>query len=448
MDARAAINGIQEVSGSIPLISTTSPENHWFSGLFLVVIANNRCIIRIFRTGALHPGLRYSPYRNRTGITTVPGGPIRPNPGLFPRKRHWKTSRLPPISPAPERADSALSCPHRHVPRCSGWLPGQRPTSASGKHRCVGSCGGQNPNPLHPLHCLLKLRPEGGWIAGHPRLSGRFPDEGILRVPEQLCIAAEVFGHRDTAVAVKGFGCPQRRRALVHAHSLLDGDGGAVLRNVPGFQPQQLLRPHSRAQHQPDAPANFVLRQLVQKKLDFPGGERLLRLGARFSHLVRVGSGILVQQIVGNRLVEDLKQHPPALGDSGIGGLALTKLFQKLLNVIGFDLIELASSEMAFQNPQGVAVALLCGRLDVILMVFKPQLRPLAEGVLMGKNHAFFLRPEIGSHLFLDFRLGIAVKAFVLAFAVGLKPIHDGALPKAVFALANMTFAVGSFLCH
>ena len=114
-------HGIQEVSGSIPLISTTSPENHWFSGLFLVIIANNRCIIRIFRTGALHPGLRYSPYRNRTGITTVPGGPIRPNPSLFPRKRHRKTSRLPSISPAPERADSALSCPHRRDRRCSEW---------------------------------------------------------------------------------------------------------------------------------------------------------------------------------------------------------------------------------------------------------------------------------------------------------------------------------------
>ena len=34
MDARAAINGIQEVSGSIPLISTKSVENHWFSTLF------------------------------------------------------------------------------------------------------------------------------------------------------------------------------------------------------------------------------------------------------------------------------------------------------------------------------------------------------------------------------------------------------------------------------
>ena len=28
------LNGIQEVSGSIPLISTKSVENHWFSTLF------------------------------------------------------------------------------------------------------------------------------------------------------------------------------------------------------------------------------------------------------------------------------------------------------------------------------------------------------------------------------------------------------------------------------
>ena len=306
----------------------------------------------------------------------------------------------------------------------------------------------QNPNPLHPFHRLLKLSSEGGWIAGHSRLSGRFPDEFIRRVPEQHCVAAEVFGHRDAAVAIKGFWRTQRRRALVHAHRLLDGDGGAVLGDVPGFQSQQLLGAHSRAQHQPDAPADFVLGEPFQKEMDFPGGERLLRLGACLSHFVRVCRRVLVQQIVGNRLVENLKQHPTALGDPGIGGFALAKLFEELLNVIGFDLIELASAEMAFQNPQGVAVALLGGGLDVVLVVFKPQLRPLAEGVLMGENHAFFLCPEVSSHLFLDFRLGVAVKAFVLAFAVGLEPIHDGALPKAVFALANVTFAVGSFLCH
>ena len=58
----------------------------------------------------------------------------------------------------------------------------------------AAAVGRQNPNPLYPLHRLLKLGSEGRWIAGHPRFSGRFPDEFIRRVPEQLCVAAEVFG--------------------------------------------------------------------------------------------------------------------------------------------------------------------------------------------------------------------------------------------------------------
>ena len=43
MDARAAINGIQEVSGSIPLISTKTVENLVFSTVFL-------CFAAIFAT--------------------------------------------------------------------------------------------------------------------------------------------------------------------------------------------------------------------------------------------------------------------------------------------------------------------------------------------------------------------------------------------------------------
>ena len=42
------LNGIQEVSGSIPLISTKSPENYWFSGLFSTsAIVENPAIITI-----------------------------------------------------------------------------------------------------------------------------------------------------------------------------------------------------------------------------------------------------------------------------------------------------------------------------------------------------------------------------------------------------------------
>ena len=49
---------------------------------------------------------------------------------------------------------------------------------------------------------------------------------------------------------------------------------------------------------------------------------------------------------------------------------------------------------------------------------------------------------------FLTFRLDVAVKAFVLAFAVGLEPIHDGTLPKAVFALAKGAFSARPSFCH
>ena len=60
-------HGLQSFRGSIPLISTNSPENYWLSGLFLAIIAKNRYIIRIFRPRALHPGLCDSPYRNYNG---------------------------------------------------------------------------------------------------------------------------------------------------------------------------------------------------------------------------------------------------------------------------------------------------------------------------------------------------------------------------------------------
>ena len=103
---------------------------------------------------------------------------------------------------------------------------------------------------------------------------------------------------------------------------------------------------------------------------------------------------------------------------------------------------------MPLQNPHGVAVALLGGGLDILLVVLKPDFRPLAEGVVHGGEASLLLCFEIGFHLFLDFTLGAAVKTFVLAFAVGLETVHDGTLPKAGFTLANGAFAVGSFLCH
>ena len=45
---QSSSDGIQEVSGSIPLISTKSPENYWFSGLFSTsAIVENTAIMTI-----------------------------------------------------------------------------------------------------------------------------------------------------------------------------------------------------------------------------------------------------------------------------------------------------------------------------------------------------------------------------------------------------------------
>ena len=45
MDAKAAINGIQEVSGSIPLISTKKYRNLTISVLFLSFFVNNQFLL-------------------------------------------------------------------------------------------------------------------------------------------------------------------------------------------------------------------------------------------------------------------------------------------------------------------------------------------------------------------------------------------------------------------
>ncbi len=49
MDATAAINGIQEVSGSIPLISTKSPEILRFQDFLL---SENRCVLGVCKQSA------------------------------------------------------------------------------------------------------------------------------------------------------------------------------------------------------------------------------------------------------------------------------------------------------------------------------------------------------------------------------------------------------------
>ena len=142
------LNGIQEVIGSIPLISTRTQENIKFSGVFLFQSSVFIVKISLFRTGALHPGSRYFMYQNRTRITTIPRSPIRSNERLSDTpKMRWKISRLRPAVLGPAHADSAWSYPHPRVRQCSGSSRDQHPASASGKHRCADSNGASEPVP-------------------------------------------------------------------------------------------------------------------------------------------------------------------------------------------------------------------------------------------------------------------------------------------------------------
>ena len=113
-------HGIQSFRGSIPLISTTSPENQWFSGLFLLLFGGFSAFSAFSRTGAIHPGSRYFSYQNCTRIRLVPMRPMCLDgtcPGGLKMRR--KICRLLPAGWAPERGGNGPSYPHRRVPRYS-----------------------------------------------------------------------------------------------------------------------------------------------------------------------------------------------------------------------------------------------------------------------------------------------------------------------------------------
>ena len=105
--------------------------------------------------------------------------------------------------------------------------------------------GRQNPYSLDGFQSLFELVPEVRGIAGHAWFLGRFPDVLIGRIPKQSCTVADVFGNRDVAVAVKGFGSPQSRRSLVHRHRLFNDDESTIFGNVSGFQGKQFLTSHA-----------------------------------------------------------------------------------------------------------------------------------------------------------------------------------------------------------
>ena len=56
-----------------------------------------------------------------------------------------------------------------------------------------------------------------------------------------------------------------------------------------------------------------------------------------------------------------------------------SELFQKILHMHSLDIPQLPFAEMILQNSEGVLVALLGGRRDVVLVAFEPGIRPLLK---------------------------------------------------------------------
>ena len=234
---------------------------------------------------------------------------------------------------------------HIHIGMTYDTLNGSQ-VNAQGLHLryvCMAAAvGRQHPDFFHVFQSLFELVPEVGRIAGHSGFLHRLPDELVVCIPEQPGTVADVLRNRHTAVAVIGLGRADGGSSFLHDQGLFDGDERPFFRNVPGFQSKQFLGPHARPKHQPDAPADLIFRKIFQKELHLVRSEGFLSLRGTLSHLLRKPHRVLVDQIVGFCLIEDLIQHAPALGKTGIGAAFLPELFQELLDVIGFDILDLS----------------------------------------------------------------------------------------------------------
>ena len=104
------------------------------------------------------------------------------------------------------------------------------------------------------------------------------------------------------------------------------------------------------------------------KKLDFFSCEGFLPSRWALAHFLGEPHRILGDQIVSLGFVENLEQHPPAMGKAGIRAPLPSELFQKLLHIVGLNVRQLSPGETVFQQAQGVLVAFLGGGLDVVQM--------------------------------------------------------------------------------
>ena len=117
----------------------------------------------------------------------------------------------------------------------------------------------QHPHSSKLFQRLLVVLSEATGIT-KPAWNLSVPDILLSRVPKEQCTGAKLLWHRNLPIAGLGLGWADLRRTLHHSHCLLDRDAGTILRNVSGFQSQQLLRPHSRSQQKPDAVSDTIIR--------------------------------------------------------------------------------------------------------------------------------------------------------------------------------------------
>ena len=165
------------------------------------------------------------------------------------------------------------------------------------------------------------------------------------------------------------------------------------------------------------------------------------------AELFREGHRVFADQVVGLGLVEDLEQHPPALGQAGIGASLPLQLFEEALNVQRLDAPERPVGEAFLEDAQGVLVVFLGGGRDVVLVLLVPEIRPFGESPELVRVQPLGLLLLVFAELCPDFFLRLSVKGSVLSvFALAVVPEahHHGALPAAVVSLTESALPVGS----
>ena len=119
-----------------------SPENQWFSGLFLCQNGGFTPILAIFKTSLGTRIFAELAYQNNTRISSAPHCFFQQS------KMHLKTSRWPLVSWVLAGVDNVQSCryPHDQPYFVSSLRSLQGP--AFGLHRCVDNSGVSTHEPL------------------------------------------------------------------------------------------------------------------------------------------------------------------------------------------------------------------------------------------------------------------------------------------------------------